>query len=315
MMDIAREVANAEAHAWALDAAWTLDTGIRPDQIEATREAAIERHAIQCEGEAPRPLALAGLVSSRTSDTASDRVDIDPVLTRMRRMRRAVTTGARMIEWETRGRRFKPAMVTLTYRDADGWSPRHVSELLKRIRQWCARRGEKLRYVWVAELQARGAVHYHVLLWLRRGLTLPKPDKQGWWPHGSTRIEWARKPVGYLAKYASKIESKAGSAFPAGLRLHGRGGLDETGRAVCSWYGLPAWARALCDLGGRAVRRKGIGLVERGTGVCLPSPWRVSFSAGGVTARCLFEHPGSLRDVGGPYSWLPGREATTQWTH
>jgi Protein of unknown function (DUF3296). len=40
------------------------------------------------------------------------------------------------------------------------------------------RRGHKLPYVWVAELQKRGALHYHVLLWLPRGLTLPNPTSK-----------------------------------------------------------------------------------------------------------------------------------------
>ena len=80
-------------------------------------------------------------------------------------------------------------MLTLTYREVGAWHPRHISELLQRVRVWLRRRGERLRYVWVGELQQRGALHYHVLCWLPRGLTLPKPDKQGWWTHGSTRIE------------------------------------------------------------------------------------------------------------------------------
>jgi len=34
---------------------------------------------------------------------------------------------------------------------------------------------------------------------------LPKPDKQGWWPHGMPKIESCRKQsVGYLIKYATK---------------------------------------------------------------------------------------------------------------
>ena len=174
-------------------------------------------------------------------------------------------------------------MLTLTYREVGAWSARHISELLQRIRVWLKRRGHRMRYVWVAELQQRGALHYHVLVWLPRGLTLPKPDKQGWWAHGSTRIEWARKAAGYLAKYASKLDSKVGIGFPAGARLYGKGGLEGFGRAVAQWFNLPSWAREVCDLAGRAVRLKGLGLVDRESGVCLPTPWRVSRSASGTT--------------------------------
>jgi hypothetical protein len=257
---------------------------------------------------APGGTARTGLVTSHTSGTHDDLIEIDPFLTRLRRMARSVLTAANMHEFELRHRRFKPAMLTLTYREVGGWHKRHISELLQRIRVWLRRRGHRLRYVWVAELQQRGALHYHVLLWLPRGLTLPKPDKQGWWTHGSTRIEWARKPAGYLAKYASKLDSKVGIGFPPGARLHGKGGLEEYGRSVAQWFNLPQWAREVCDLAGRAVRVKGIGLVERDTGVCLPSPWRVSRSPSGTTfAQRVFCYVDALRGVAGPFSWLPAR--------
>lgn len=253
----------------------------------------------------------AGLVSLQTSGTlVPEPLTIDPLLTRMRRLRRSVTTAARMIEFALRHRRFKPAMLTLTYRQVGDWHPRHLSELLQRIRVWLRRRGHLFPYVWVGELQQRGALHYHVLVWLPRGLTLPKPDKQGWWPHGSTRIEWARKPVGYLVKYASKLDSKAGFGFPRGARLHGRGGLDAFGRAVAQWSNLSLWAREITDVDGRAVRVKGIGLVERTTGVCLPTPWRMSRGPSGTTVvQRIFSYIGAIRDLAGPYCWLPGHGA------
>lgn len=220
-------------------------------------------------------------------------------------MRRSVLVAADMHEFELRGQRHKPAMVTLTYRQVGDWHARHVSELLRHIRGWLKRRGYVLRYVWVAELQQRGALHYHVLLWLPRGLTLPKPDKQGWWPHGSTRIEWARKPAAYLAKYASKLDSKAGTGFPPGARLFGKGGLEDLGRSVASWWNLPGWARQVCDLAGRAMRVKGLGLVDRESGVCLPSPWRLSRSESGTFfAERMWSYVDALRTVAGPFSWL-----------
>lgn len=256
---------------------------------------------------APRETgAEAGLVTSQTSGTPADLLEIDPFLTRLRRMSRSVMTAARMHEFELRHRRFKPAMLTLTYREVGAWNKRHISDLLQRIRQWLKRRGHTLRYVWVAELQQRGALHYHVVLWLPRGLTLPKPDKQGWWTHGSTRIEWARKPASYLAKYATKLDSKVGIGFPAGARLHGKGGLEEFGRSVAQWFSLPQWAREVCDLADRAMRKKGIGLVQRQSGVCLPSPWRVSRSPAGTQfAQRTFSYLGAVRGVAGPFSWIP----------
>lgn len=246
-----------------------------------------------------------GLVSSQTSGTQVGLIEIDPYLTRLRRMRRSVLTAARMHEFELQGQRWKPAMLTLTYQNVGDWRPHHISDLLQRVRVYLRRRGIRWRYAWVGELQQRGALHYHVVAWLPRGVTLPKPDKQGWWPHGSTRIEWARRPAAYLAKYASKLDSKVGVGFPRGARLHGHGGLEGFGRAVSQWFNLPAWAREVCDLAGRAVRRKSIGLVDRESGVCLPSPWRVSRSPSGTffAQRC-WSYLNALREVAGPFSWL-----------
>lgn len=247
-----------------------------------------------------------GLVTSHTSGTPEGLVELDPFLTRMRRLRRSVITAARMHEFELQAEPRRTAMLTLTYREVSGWHPRHISDLLRMARAWLARRDCRMRYVWVAELQQRGALHYHVLLWLPPSLTVPKPDNQGWWPHGSTRIEWARKPVGYLAKYASKLDSKVGLGFPPGARLHGDGGLEPFGRSVAQWFNLPHWAREVCDLAGRAVRVKGVGLVDRSSGVCLPSPWRLSRSPSGTAyAQRVFSYVDAIRDVAGPYSRLP----------
>ena len=123
--------------------------------------------------------ASAGLVSSHTSGTQVGLIEIDPFLTRLRRLRRAVLTKARMHEFELRHQRHKPALVTLTYREVGDWQPHHISDLLQRIRVWLRRRGHRFRYVWVAELQRRGALHYHVLAWLPRGLTLPETRQAG----------------------------------------------------------------------------------------------------------------------------------------
>lgn len=168
-------------------------------------------------------------------------------------------------EAENGGRRLKAAMLTLTYREQGAWNPRHVSETLDHIRKYLGRRGEVLRGVWVAELTQRGRVHYHLLLWLPRGTTLPKPDKQGWWRHGSTRIEWARSGVGYMVKYASKGDSV--ERFPRGLRLHGRCGLELLQRRRVAWHCLPRYVREhFTECGAWVVRAYGGGWVDRGTG-------------------------------------------------
>ena len=73
-----------------------------------------------------------GLVIFKTSDTPDlETIEIDQVACRLKRMRRSVTVAARLFSHVIGRRQFKPAMVTLTYRDVDGFgrstSPRSSS--------------------------------------------------------------------------------------------------------------------------------------------------------------------------------------------
>lgn len=76
-----------------------------------------------------------GLVSLKTSDTLiANTVEIDRDKARHTRLKRSILVAAKLFEHSFRGFRMRPAMLTLTYRDVDGFAPRHISELLKRIR-------------------------------------------------------------------------------------------------------------------------------------------------------------------------------------
>lgn len=135
---------------------------------------------------------------------------------------------------------------TLTYRANTKGDPRDVSVTLKHVREWLRAQGLPMcPYLWVAELQKRGALHYHAMIWLPRGLHLPKLDRCGWWKHGMTKVETARNPVGYLVKYASKFRAEDIARFRKGTRLYGYGGLvPEAQRSVreARW---PRWARTV----------------------------------------------------------------------
>jgi len=148
-------------------------------------------------------------------------------------------------------------------------------------------------YVWVAELQKRGAMHYHLLIWLPKGLSLPKPDKQGWWPHGMTKIEWARNAVGYMAKYASKGDSS--NKFPRGARIHGCGGLTGVQLQEARYWKRPTWVREKTVIGDQVKRHHGGGWLDHDTGEILESPWEVFFRGGGVWIR-----PKQSSDDAGP---------------
>lgn len=187
-------------------------------------------------------------------------------------MKRGVITSARL-HCDSLPSGFRAAMVTLTYPPDAAWNPRHISQFIQRARQYMQRRRHRLRYTWVMELTRAGVPHYHVLLWLPRRLRLPKPDKAGWWPHGHSRIEWARHAVGYLAKYASK--GLAGR-IPKRARIHGSGGLTERARNERAWWLSPEYVRERCpDPEDRPRRAKGGGWVVRATGEWFPSPWRI----------------------------------------
>ena len=166
-------------------------------------------------------------------------------------------------------------MLTLTYAPEITWEPEQIGGLVRCVRAYLARRGVPFRFVWVMELTKAGRPHYHMIIWLPRGLTLPKPDKQGWWPYGSTRIEWARSPVGYITKYASKghRDDDAGpddpdgtGGFPRGARIHGNGGLSASGRMVKVWRLCPAWVRELFTVEDRPQRAPGGGWLSWLTG-------------------------------------------------
>lgn len=171
-------------------------------------------------------------------------------------------------------------MVTTTYRQDVAWDRLHITQAVKAMREWLRRRGVPARYVWVQELTKRGKPHYHILVWLPLGVRLPMFDTAGWWPHGFTRMEWARNAVGYLAKYASKGESQG--KFPDGARLHGNGGL--TGEALLEqrWWAKPSWLRERVTWADVVRRKRGGGWVDAETGEVFRSPWAVVFEGGYV---------------------------------
>lgn len=237
-------------------------------------------------GSAPQ----AGLVKYTTSHTrGSEDVAIDVAEARIKRMRKGTLTAGRLIQEDLQrsGFRFKAAMLTVTYAKADTWKADHMSKLTNHMRTFLARRGHKLRGVWVAELQKRGAVHYHFVVWLPKGITFPKPDKQGWWPHGMTNWQWARKAVGYLVKYASKMEKE--HRFPKGCRISGASGLDRSQRMERRWWRMPRyirehWPNWCSDI----TRADGGGFLSRLTGEWMPALYSyVSRSSGIVTIRRL----------------------------
>jgi hypothetical protein len=195
-------------------------------------------------------LALAsGLVYNSTSRTSfADKLLVsgahlvDRKQHRTRKVSQAVKTTARLHQDEisSSGFRYKPAMITATYAPDKSWAKKDISGLLNNCKMYLLRKYKqnRFRYTWVAELTKRGVIHYHIILWLPKGCTLPKPDKKGWWSKGSTRIEWVKNAIGYLAKYASK-GSDTSHDFPKGARISGYAGLTEDSRREYRFWRTP----------------------------------------------------------------------------
>lgn len=256
-------------------------------------------------GAAISPPVGAGLVINKTSDHGPDAfaVELDKDSNferRFRRMRRSIGWAGQAHGVQFSGfRGFRPWLVTLTYRPGVDWSPRHLSASLHLCRQWLKRMtGDKLRYAWVAELQQRGAVHYHVVIWLPARLSMPKWDKQRWWRHGMTNVQRSRKGVGYLMKYISKFSPF--HEFPKGARIYGVGGLNEQARNIRSWKNSPRWIKDRFGVG--EVTRRACGFVVRATGEILDSPWVLFRDGPRLLLRAVEELPARYAD--GPYTRL-----------
>lgn len=219
---------------------------------------------------------------------ASDRVRVNPQARRCRRMSRTVDNAMRLAETRLAHRggfRFRRVFVSLTYKTVDGWKPEHVTAYLKTAREWARRKGFGLPYVWVAELQERGALHYHVAFWLPISARIPTADASGWWPHGRTNMRTikggASGVTAYMSKYLSKTTPSQSLRYPKGARMHGNGGLTAENKRELRYRLAPTWVRDA--LGTWADIRKAVGgWCDRLTGEFLASPWRVVVDGAGM---------------------------------
>ena len=257
-----------------------------------------------------------GLVSLSTTCRVEyfdeNTIEIDRDKARITRMRKSVGISAKALH-NLGSKKQNVYMLTLTYAGTNrDWRPEHISRFLDALRKWHYSRtgSKKVRYVWVAELQKRGVIHYHCVVWLDAGLTPPKPDqpwrnKGAWmapmWLHGMSNRVKAFAPVAYLMKYASKGNSEG--KFPHGDRISGVGGLDQVGRGVRRWVLWPAYVQANSDIFGDWKRREGGGYFSPSTGQILFAEFKPT---GGGFSRFVRVHTNQKQiEAGGPFQWLP----------
>lgn len=181
---------------------------------------------------------------------------------RMARLRNRVYWGVEGVSRETRFEGGRMIMLTLTYAPRHRWAPQQINSF---ARDWYKEWGRS--YVWVAELQKRGAMHYHVLTSLPDGAKWSKNHVEFLWYFGLVWItDNIRRPM-YLMKYLQKEYQKNGNRFPKGARVTGSGGTtryisDSANRErICSR--LPGWvqrsmdARERGEIGGLVYRVRG----------------------------------------------------------
>lgn len=175
-------------------------------------------------------------------------LEIDKREARLSRMRRRVFAWANEIKDYLpaygKGKGARKVMITLTYAGVDDWRPNHIRDYIHNLKR---RLGDNLiAYAWVAELQERGAVHYHIELIAKKGTRIPLPDKSGMWKHGMSKIETART-VFYICSYLKKSYQKLG-IFPKGLRMYSvwvsSAAITDLARWRMRLSTLPVW---LCD--------------------------------------------------------------------
>lgn len=210
--------------------------------------------------------------------------------------------------------RHRAWMVTLTYAgDNSDWRPEHLTRAMTAFRNWCKRQGLPCRYVWVAELQKRGVIHYHIAAWLPRGVRMPKWDVQGWWHQGMTNTLRAQHATAYLMSYLKKGDLEARGALPKGARNYGVGGLNHSLRRARRWLRLPAFVQANSSIHDHWKRATGGGWISP-EGEWLPSEFE-RVNVGGVWClRRVHTHERSI-DPAGPFSWLSDRPVALSYVH
>jgi hypothetical protein len=167
----------------------------------------------------------------------------------------------------------KMGMITLTY-DALGtkvkaarWSPNDVRAFMRTLR---GRMKKRLKaYAWVAELQANGNVHYHVLI-VYTG-RIEYPDKTVFyggktykriWNYGMSNVKVRVRTSFYILRYVGKEYQKDFDKFPPGARAFAVWVADKNDAVDMRYASLSLFEKSLVDEFGwveltRTIRKDG----------------------------------------------------------
>lgn len=169
-------------------------------------------------------------------------VTIDTKESRFKRKRRRINVWAKEYkELINHGRdRSKPydgIFVTLTYKDNDQVKPGDIRTYLHRLKK---RLGPKLiGYAWVLEMQKRGVPHYHIMIVVKKGTRIEKPDRKDW-TGGSSNISRCKKGVYYIISYCKKALDLDAN-YPKGFRIFAVYSKDNDTKYFIRRKSLPFW--------------------------------------------------------------------------
>ena len=194
-------------------------------------------------------------------------------------------------------KRHRPKFITLTFRTIrESWAAeRAIQQFTDTLRKYCQRHGGyEVAYYWTAEVQQRGALHYHLLI-----LGAPYISKnrlQSWWAFGFVDVrivDDTGRAFKYLAKYLWKWGKLAGDPESLPDWWFYFSVFSKRRYGFSRWFSLspieriPRWLydfldrHEACDYLQKATREPGGGWTfivaapERTVKMWLPSPYRV----------------------------------------
>jgi hypothetical protein len=148
---------------------------------------------------------------------------IDTYQRRLARMRRKLFRWAEIIKVYYPNK--KKVMITLTYDvlgtlvNASDWEAGDIVKFIDKLEYRLKK--HLYGYAWVAELQANGHVHYHVLVVVDKRTIIGHVDYLGLWSKGMSKVGNCKAGAHYICSYASKKYQKDFSKYPKGARLFG----------------------------------------------------------------------------------------------
>jgi len=165
-------------------------------------------------------------------------------------------------------------MLTLTFRDG---SREQALGAIRRFLKAFRKVYGRFKVFWWAELQRRGAVHYHVLV--VDAPFIPDRGLASLWPHGYVAARWfdGHRGFSYALKYARKLRKAYQqdyvlfSVLYKGFRVYSHTRLTDT---VARAFKLPAWLREWVWHFGELPRRVPGGWEFPSSGQVVTTPWR-----------------------------------------